>query len=247
MSESGWSQHGLALSAVDFKFVDDFRTWAIGYEAEISQIVVAVADGLTQGSLSGFEDRIKTLNSLARKVATDRLKDESLSLIEVAAETGDVLRYSIVSSEAAFAATAQRAMLELAKRGCLWRSTRNGFEAGQDDYRGYNTKWRTAQQVPFEVQFHTPDSWRAGKATRWAYEKLRLPGVDPEREIGLKRARAKIYSDVPIPRGTENIQSPDEHLARLRSLREHMVNSAAARRRPPGRPPSRRRGLGRGE
>lgn len=109
MSESGWSDHGLTLSHVDFKFVVDFRDWATAYEGEISAVVVSVADVLAQGSLAGFEDRIKTLDSLARKVATDRLKDESLSLVEVVADTGDVLRYSIVASEAAFAATTQHA------------------------------------------------------------------------------------------------------------------------------------------
>ncbi|HVA75657.1 MAG TPA: hypothetical protein VNF71_13950 [Acidimicrobiales bacterium] len=68
-------------------------------------------------------------------------------------------------------------------------------------YRGINVRLATRDHRRFEIQFHTPESYAANKATRGQYEERRLETTSPKRRDELDVAIDAAFDDVPIPPG----------------------------------------------
>lgn len=68
-------------------------------------------------------------------------------------------------------------------------------------YRGINVRLVTGDHRRFEIQFHTPESYAANKATRGQYEERRLETTSPERREELDVAIDAPFGDVAVPPG----------------------------------------------
>ncbi|GGU63978.1 hypothetical protein GCM10010211_31320 [Streptomyces albospinus] len=205
--DGGWSRDGLHLSADDNKKVDAFLTRARRAERSISP-QVRVAALLSHAQLIGFDQRLKSPDSLKRKIATKMLEtpgqrvETSLSMIN------DSVRYTLQwpTGQYAHGVTVAAGLLSAWGNDSTRWSNTWGRTKG---YKAVNSAWRAHRsgQV-FEVQFHTPQSKAAQLETHKIYEEQRLPGTPPEKVRELQAQQDAIFAAVPVPTGAERLTAP---------------------------------------
>lgn len=159
------------------------------------QVLVARTDGV----LVGLDHRVKTVDSLRRKL-TDMLElDPDLELNDASERVYDALRYTVVVEADDYMAVYEGLLAEFQRQGSTVVEARNRW-AGPG-YRGINVHLRVGMNQRFEVQFHTRESYAAAKATRGQYEELRLATTSPARSAELAAAINEAFARVPTPPG----------------------------------------------
>jgi hypothetical protein len=74
------------------------------------------------------------------------------------------------------------------------------------DYKGINTRWATAEGQRFEVQLHTTESFHAKQhVTHGAYERLRNPHATDSERGELEAFQREVSSRVQTPDGATDI------------------------------------------
>lgn len=187
-----WSDHDL-VEALAGRLVARAEL----HEPEVTALVRDVIDAIG-GQLVGVIHRVKTVESLTRKLAEMSRQDPTLSVEEVGNEIYDVLRYTVVSEDAWYIDVHDRVLAGLGRQGIHLVEDRNRWEG--PGYRGFNVRFRVEGQR-FEVQFHTPASYEAAKATRAYYEEFRLAETPLARKAELHALIDAIFAPVPVPPG----------------------------------------------
>ncbi|MGI8662235.1 MAG: hypothetical protein ACR2LQ_03375 [Acidimicrobiales bacterium] len=152
----------------------------------------------TDGTLAGLDHRIKSVDSLKRKLTDMLALDPDLELSGAALRVYDVLRFTVVAEVEHYMAVYEALLAELQRQGTTVVEARNRW-AGPG-YRGINVRLRMGANQRFEIQFHTRDSYAAAKATRGQYEELRL-STSPERVAELAASIGEVFARVPVPAG----------------------------------------------
>ncbi|MDP9071056.1 MAG: hypothetical protein M3N68_07190, partial [Actinomycetota bacterium] len=162
-----------------------------------------------QARLVGLENRLKSEASLARKIEQRAGARHGLPLDEAvrleADEVHDALRYTMESDKERYMSAYELSRAELEGRGFTLEKAANSWakpgspEAGP--YRGINTQWRTETGQPFEVQFHTPESYAAKSALHELYEESRAASTPVERKAELEEIMTRRADEIPVPRG----------------------------------------------
>jgi hypothetical protein len=201
-----WARDGLSLTGKDLALVDDFSADAIRFEPGISSTMKNLVADLPTSELAGFEARLKSFDSLARKTATaidagGKTASEALGGIK------DSIRYTVMTPGEDFAAASAHVTDNLAAQGFENITFKNTF--GGSDYQGINTTWRDpATGHSFEVQFHTPESFEAKTITHEFYEEIRLPETPEIRVQELQAQQQQVFDAVPRPPGASGVQLP---------------------------------------
>ncbi|MFK0294410.1 ATP nucleotide 3'-pyrophosphokinase [Streptomyces sp. NPDC090442] len=205
--DGGWSQDGLHLNAHDNKEVDAYLTRARRAERSISPQVRTVAL-LTHAQLVGFDQRLKSPDSLKRKIATKMKEVPGQSVESSLATLNDSVRYTLQwpTGQYIHGVTVAAGMLSSWGNDTKRWSNTWGHPKG---YKAVNSAWRAPRsgQV-FEVQFHTPESKAAQLETHKIYEEQRLPGTPPERRRELQAQQDAIFAAVPVPAGAVQLTAP---------------------------------------
>lgn len=168
----------------------------------------AVTDTMQQlavrhgGTLERLEFRLKTRDSLERKLVTEILT--GIDPAAAAAGIKDALRYTVRLDEHSYADGVARWEHALAARGLTVVKRPSGWRpAGQ--YQGLNYAVSTPDGMVFEVQFHTPASLAAAEEAHRLYEKARLPTTSAEERRLLEARMATLFKRVPLPSGLTRI------------------------------------------
>ncbi|MER6305122.1 ATP nucleotide 3'-pyrophosphokinase [Streptomyces sp. NPDC001657] len=208
----GWHQDGLSLNAADNKKVDAFVARARRAERSISPQVRAAAK-ISHAELVGFDHRLKSPDSLKRKVATamrqtpGRTVDASLGTIN------DAVRFTLQWPDAKYSqgvTTASALLSAWGNDSTRWSNTWDRT----DGYKAINSAWRAPRSHQrFEVQFHTPQSKAAQLETHKLYEEQRLPGTPPEKVHELQQKQNAIFAAVPVPPGAERLTAPSRRFS----------------------------------
>ncbi|MEU1377469.1 ATP nucleotide 3'-pyrophosphokinase [Streptomyces triculaminicus] len=204
----GWQgEGGLTLNAADNARVDAFADRAKRAERSISPQVRAAAR-LSSAELVGFDHRLKSPDSLKRKVATAMKEHPGQSVNEALADIKDSVRYTLQWPDARYTAGVTVAAQLLSVWGndsTKWSNTWGRAKG----YRAINSGWRAPRSEHlFEVQFHTPASKNAQEVTHKLYEEQRLPGTSPERAKELQEQQDAIFAAVPVPQGADRLSGP---------------------------------------
>jgi len=151
-----------------------------------------------QADLVGLDNRIKGVESLRRKLTDLLTQDPTLTVDEAAGHVYDVLRFTVVAVPERYMAAHDDVLsgldaqgVELVEDGNRWAGPR---------YRGINARLQVGARR-FEVQFHTPESYAAAKATRGLYEEFRLASTPPQRRAELAASIEEVFARVPVPPG----------------------------------------------
>lgn len=160
----------------------------------------AIARQHSHAELVGLADRLKTPGSLMRKLITDAVRIPAASAPQIASNVDDALRYSVQIPAEHYAPVVRqvhRGLKAAGYREVRWKNRWPG-----KGYRGINSTWREPRSGHrFEVQFHTPESYAAGLATRVPYEEMRLVTTAPARKAELLEQIDQVYRRVPAPEG----------------------------------------------
>ncbi|GAB2022431.1 hypothetical protein RyT2_15050 [Pseudolactococcus yaeyamensis] len=118
----------------------------------------------TSAHLEGLDYRLKTLDSLSRKVKN-----------EPKAKMRDVVRYTSISKPDELVADYSKIMDNLRKKGYNISAVKNSWLDENRAYKGINTNLKTPAGYEFELQFHTQASFdlKNGKLHE-LYEKQRV-------------------------------------------------------------------------
>jgi hypothetical protein len=152
---------------------------------------------LGRGELNGLDHRLKTPESAKRKAATAHAQS-GRPLPELLAKAKDTVRYSVVIKDADYVHGVSTIASALERLGFHPARPHNTWHGPR--YRGINSVWLDPRTgAAFEMQFHTPASYRITKQTHSLYEEYRLPGTSPERKAELHDLLATEYRKAPIP------------------------------------------------
>jgi hypothetical protein len=176
-------------------------------ENVIGPAILRVAAQDPTRTLAGFDCRIKGKDRLKEKVF-DRMRTKGRSAVETLAQISDVVRFTFIYAETAYADGVRKDLERLGAVGFTQVERRNTWSS--DRYKGINTQWLEPQSgVRFEVQFHTQASLEAKELTHQAYERIRTitestPEVDRE-TAELRQFQLRANSNIPIPPGVSDI------------------------------------------
>lgn len=113
--------------------------------------------------MAGLEFRLKTVDSLARKI--ESCPERTIN---------DALRYTMTFDEPAFTQSVRSTMNRMDQQGYRLVKVWNQFLEGVP-YKGINASYHTPDGQLFELQFHTPASLEMKQTTNHPlYEQQRL-------------------------------------------------------------------------
>ncbi|GAA3076710.1 hypothetical protein GCM10020000_72720 [Streptomyces olivoverticillatus] len=199
--DGGWHGDGLSLNAADNKKVDTFLVRARQAERSISPEVRTVAR-VSAATLVGFDHRLKSPDSLKRKVATS-MKGAPRDDRGPGPRQGERLRplHPPVARRPVHQGRRRRLRDDRGMGGndsVKWSNTWDRKKG----YKGINSAWRDAWfGHVFEIQFHTPASKWAQEETHKLYEEQRLPSTTPERAKELQAQQDAIFRQGARARG----------------------------------------------
>lgn len=230
----GWHQDGLRLKAADNRKVDAFVARARRAERSISPQVRAVAR-ISHAELIGFDQRLKSPDSLKRKVATWMHESPGQSVDTSLGMINDAVRYTLQWPAGKYSQGVHTAAGLLSAWGndsTRWANTWNRTTG----YKAINSAWRAPRSGQlFEVQFHTPQSKAAQLQTHKLYEEQRLPGTPPARVRELQQQQNAIFAAVPVPAGAERLTARPTGWPTRPATGRPRTRHAASRLRPTSR------------
>jgi hypothetical protein len=166
-------------------------------EPEVTRTMKAVEADVPGARLVGLQYCLKGEDRLKEKVAASLAIKPERAVGKETDATPDALRYTYQFSNNSYVDGYRITCGQLQERGCRMLFSRNSWES--HDYKGVNTRWRTAEGQLFEVQFHTAESFEAKQLTHSAYERLRNP-LTGKREMSELREFQRLVADrVPVP------------------------------------------------
>jgi len=153
--------------------------------------------GATGGKLEGLEFRIKSTDSLSRKIDQDAA-EKHITPEEAAKDISDCQRFTMTYSPEEYTAKVGDA-IKAAQQAGYQPKVKNFWQQG-DDYQGINVKLTDRRGNLIELQFHTPKSFevKEGRLHK-AYETYReLPTGHPDRQP-LWNEMVSLSDSIPLP------------------------------------------------
>lgn len=150
------------------------------------------------GDMAGFENRLKTRESLQKKIGLyikeDAEEGKTTTAAEAAEKVWDAVRYTVRLNPDEYWAGVRRVADDLIAKGNVpvrgkWKDTWDN-----PTYKGLNTNWTAPNGTKFELQFHTPQSFATKEANHGEYNLTKGMPDGPEKtalfEVMDARSRA---------------------------------------------------------
>lgn len=177
-------------------------------EPIISNDIYSAVSG-TSGKMYGLEHRLKTKESLNRKIKTDS-EEKGISIEESASGIKDAVRYTVLSKDNDFVKNYNTVKSNLEKKGYSEARCKNYFDLynkGEVKHKSVQSVFKTPDGYLFEVQFQTPASQKAKNDKLPLYEEARKAGIKPERRAQLEYQMELLAEKVPNPKGIYSIKT----------------------------------------
>jgi hypothetical protein len=123
-------------------------------EPEVTATILNLVQAF-DGELDKLENRLKSTDSLARKIRKDAEEEYEGNIEKAASELSDAIRYTMVLDTSKYTDTVDSVIKDFESKGYELR-IKNFWEDG-DDYQGINMKM-TKNGITVELQLHTPES-----------------------------------------------------------------------------------------
>lgn len=159
-------------------------------------------------SLQGLDFRLKSYESLRRKIKTETLQSGS-TVNETAGTMKDILRYTYTLPNESFCEDFTHIKIRLEQMGYNFTRVKNTLKSRDAPYRGVNTNVTTPDGYLFELQFHTAESLELKEINHKLYEEARVLGdsaEDKARAAELNRRMIVNANSIPTPRGIEGVK-----------------------------------------
>lgn len=172
----------------------------------VTPIMKEIVDTGT-GHLEGIDFRIKGLDSLSRKIKEKSVK-KGISMEEYSNKVTDILRYTNVSEPSKLSNDYFKIVEGLKNKGYNVIEVTNSF--GTPGYKGINTLVKSPDGYIFELQYHTPESFRIKELNHKLYEEFRLDSTNLSRKKELAKMMNDIFNKVKLPRDIDRIRNKRE-------------------------------------
>jgi hypothetical protein len=193
------------LSRNEHAAVDAFAKRAAEAEKTITPTLERIEKAIPGAELAGKEFRLKSADSLRRKVATDVVADGK-KVGPSLANIKDAVRYTFKSSSADYERVTEDAISKLRAEGFESVGKLKNTWGNEAGYKGINSVWRDTQTGQLiEVQFHSTESLAAKEGTHGIYDFQRLPGLHPVVRDTLGNLQDGIFRMVERPPGAAEI------------------------------------------
>lgn len=170
--------------------------------------------GAAGGSLAGLEYRMKSPDSLVRKVH-DRTTEAAAedpgagqsSAEEQAAGLKDVVRYTVTTADHdQLTETAVQTASGLQDRGCRIKEVKNFYRPGST-YKGVHFIVETPEGETTEVQVHSTRSLEIKEESHLHYEIARSADAEPAERMAATRRCQELADSLPDPPGIEGLEA----------------------------------------
>lgn len=170
-----------------------------GISADIREAVES-----TGGRLEGFDYRLKTEDSLLRKLRSE-VNLGGLTLEQASSGLYDLVRYTSVADELTLVSHYHSLVENLSAKGYNVVRVKNTLKDPYASYRGVNTVVEAPGGYKFELQFHTPKSLEIKEINHKLYEEQRLDTTSKERKAELAKEMSKNAMAIPTPKDIDGI------------------------------------------
>lgn len=164
-------------------------------------IDIANAHGAT---MEGLDFRLKSDESLARKVDAEKDTDFGGDATKTAQSMSDVVRYTMTYPDAEYAGNVESTIADMEARGYKAR-VKNYWEM-DDPYQGINVALTHPSGVKVELQFHTPKSVKVKETVHGLLDKFRTES-NPRTKFGLWDRMVRVSNQIPVPPPPEQLLS----------------------------------------
>lgn len=197
------------------KAANQVATKAVAAEPVITQQMqdLAAANG---GQMIGLDFRLKTEESLERKIA-DKARDEFGGDYEAAAaDIGDSVRYTMELNPNNYGNGVRSTIDSLNEQGYQTR-VKNYWQEG-NIYKGVNATITSPDGQKFELQFHTRDSFNLKETfNHKLYEEHRLSTTSAARKFELEQQMANNWLSVSTPENLDLLATISKPVLQLPS------------------------------
>ena len=167
------------------------------HAAEVEPTITSQLKSLEndQAKLIGLEHRLKTKESLSRKILKDA-HDMEVTPQEAASTIHDAIRYTFVIDEDSYVT-----------KGNTLTAFKNYWADDSRAYQGINTNFKDANGTVFELQFHTPESFDTKESkTHDLYEIIRDENSTAEEKAEATQKHDELFKLIPVPEGVRDLQ-----------------------------------------
>lgn len=167
-------------------------------EPKITERMKSLENGTRK--LTGLEYRLKSKDSMSRKILSDAFDGNSpKTLVQAKNEIWDSIRYTMICDEKTMAHDIEDCIKNLQKENYTLVKFSNTFDS--ETYKGINTGFISPDGAKFEVQFHTDQSFSVKQETNHIfYEIARNKTFSSENEQKLaNKIMSKASSEIHIP------------------------------------------------
>jgi hypothetical protein len=127
---------------------------------------------------------------------------------EIISRINDGVRYTYIFDEQEYTAGVTDVCTLLTASGFELYERKNVWTDQTKQYQGVNSSWMDHQSEQlFEVQIHTPASWRAKQESHLAYEVIEALSSTKEERAEAVKLQERIFREVPVPPDVESISS----------------------------------------
>lgn len=180
-----------------------------------------------QGELKGLDFRLKTPESLARKIAKDVAEGKgALTVDQVAGKMFDVNRYTMQFAEETYSDSAQRVINELEAAGNKVK-VNNYWNVADNPYQGINLQVTTPSGAQYELQFHTPTSLAVKEGDLHKIYELSRKETDVAKIAEYTRQSFEAAAKIPVPKGAGLVELGRQLPAPVKRLSLNEVASIA--------------------
>ncbi len=170
---------------------------------------VITACNHTNAKMYGLENRLKTKDSISRKI-DKKSKEDNISTIKASKDIKDAIRFTTISSDNDFVKNYQSMKSELENKGYKETRCKNYwdlYKQGKVKHKSVQSNFSTKDGYEFEIQFHTRSSQDAKNKKLPIYEERRKVGINPKRAIELEKQMDKLALKVKDPKDIYKIKS----------------------------------------
>lgn len=163
----------------------------------------------TDGKLYGLEHKLKTKDSIHRKIETDA-SEKGLTEFVAASDIKDAVRYTLLSNDDSFVNNYDTIKSGLVRKGYSEVRCKNYFDLyrqGKVKHKSVQSVFSTPDGYRFEIQFQTPSSQNAKDAKLPLYEEHRSLKTTAERRKELESQMERLAEKVSTPRNIYSIKT----------------------------------------
>jgi len=202
------------------RHAEEIRAAAVQCEPDVTALLLELASEFG-GTMSGLDFKFKDQGSMMRKLKKE-LREAMLKTLESTGTTdvdlealvwdlGDSFRYTMLVPTERYTEAVKASVARFEERGMAPAGLRNYWPGG-DAYQGINDNFSVpcaaspaSGRIKFELQFHTPESFRVKMEDGHELYEIQRTTNDPVKKMAVFKQQVAVAAAIPVPPGVLDI------------------------------------------